>query len=65
MFEGTAKNERMRENDSCGEIIYTSDVQEPEKVNDICVKTTHMGRMDRGFTVCAKLCNAPWEILIF
>jgi hypothetical protein len=27
------------------------DVQGPEKLNDTCVKTMHMGTMARGFTV--------------
>jgi hypothetical protein len=39
----------MRENDRCGKVIYMSDVQGPEKVNDICMKTLHVGTMDRGF----------------
>jgi hypothetical protein len=27
------------------------DVQGPEKVNDTCAETMHMGTIDRGFTV--------------
>jgi Tfp pilus assembly protein PilX len=27
------------------------DVQGPEKVNDTCMKTMHVGTMDRGFTL--------------
>jgi hypothetical protein len=30
------------ENDSCRKVIYMGDVQRPEKVNDICVKTMHV-----------------------
>jgi hypothetical protein len=49
--EATVKDKRMLENDSCENVIYMLDVQEPEKVNDTCVKTMHTGTMDRGFTV--------------
>jgi hypothetical protein len=31
------------------------DVQGPEKVNDTCVKTLHVGTMDRGFIVLLTL----------
>jgi hypothetical protein len=41
----------MRENDSCGKVIYMGDVQEPQKVNDTCMKTMQAGMMDRSFTV--------------
>jgi hypothetical protein len=41
----------MQENNSCREVIYKSDVQGPEKVNDTCMKTMYAGMMDRGFTV--------------
>jgi hypothetical protein len=41
----------MQENNSCGKLIYMCDVQGPEKVTDICMKTMHAGTMDRGFTV--------------
>jgi hypothetical protein len=41
----------MRENDRCGKVIYMSDAQGPEKVNDICMKTLHVGTMDRGFVL--------------
>jgi len=44
--EGTTKNER-----GCGKVIYMGDVQGPEKVNNTCVKTMHVGMMGRGFTV--------------
>jgi hypothetical protein len=44
----------MRENDSFGKVIYMGDVQGPEKVKDTCVKTMHVGMMDRGFTVIGK-----------
>jgi hypothetical protein len=44
IFEGTAKN-------SCGKVNYMGDVQEPEKVKNTCVKTMHVGTMDRGFNV--------------
>jgi hypothetical protein len=27
------------------------DAQGPEKVNDTCMKTMHVGTVDRGFTV--------------
>jgi hypothetical protein len=40
----------MQENDSHGKVIYTGDVQGPQKVNNTCMKTTHVGTMDRGFT---------------
>jgi hypothetical protein len=39
------------ENDSCGKVIYLGDVRGPEKVNDTCVETVHVGTMDRGFTL--------------
>jgi hypothetical protein len=32
-------------------------VQEPEEVNDTCVKTMHLGTIDRGFTVHYKISN--------
>jgi hypothetical protein len=41
----------MQEKDSCGKVIYMGNNQEPEKVNDICVKTVHAEMMDRVFTV--------------
>jgi hypothetical protein len=50
--EMTARNNQwMWKNVSCGKVIYVGDVQEPEKVNDTCMKTVHAGTMDRGFTV--------------
>jgi len=39
------------ENDSCGEVTYMGNIQGPENVNKTCVKTVHVGTMDRGFTV--------------
>jgi hypothetical protein len=45
----------MWENDSCGKVIYLDDVQGPEKVNDTCVKTMHVGMMDSGITVIHSL----------
>jgi acetyl-CoA carboxylase beta subunit len=41
----------MWKNDSCGKVIYIDDVQGPEKVNNTCVRTMHVGTMERGFTV--------------
>lgn len=41
----------MRENGSCGKVIYIGDVPGPEKENDTCVKTLPVGTMDRGFTI--------------
>jgi hypothetical protein len=32
----------MRENNSCGKVIYMGDVQGPEKVNNTCMKTMHV-----------------------
>jgi hypothetical protein len=29
----------MQENNGCGKVVYMGKVQEPEKVNDTCVKT--------------------------
>jgi hypothetical protein len=48
--EGTAKNKRMQENNSCEKVIYMGDVQRLEKVNDTYVQTVHAGTMGRGFT---------------
>jgi hypothetical protein len=36
------------------------DVQGPEKVNDTCVETMHLGMIDRGFTV-ALLTSSVFE----
>jgi hypothetical protein len=41
----------MRENNSLEKVTYMGNVQGPEKVNDTCLKTMHVGTMDRGFTV--------------
>jgi hypothetical protein len=41
----------MRENDSCGKVIYIGYGQGPEKVNDTCMKNMHAGMIARGFTV--------------
>jgi hypothetical protein len=41
----------MQENNSRMEVTYMGDVQEPEKVNNTCVKTGHAEMMDRRFTV--------------
>jgi hypothetical protein len=40
-----------RENNSCGIVIYIGDVQGPEKMNNACMRTMHVGAMDSGFTV--------------
>jgi hypothetical protein len=36
----------MQEKDSYGKVIYMGDVWGPEKVNNICVKTMHVGMID-------------------
>jgi hypothetical protein len=41
----------MQENNSCGEVIYMGEIQGPEKLNDICMKTMCARMMDRGFTL--------------
>jgi hypothetical protein len=41
----------MRENNSCGKVLYMCDIQGPEKVSHTCVNTMHAGMMDRVFTV--------------
>jgi hypothetical protein len=33
----------MQENDTLGKFIYMGDVQGPEKVNNTCMKTMHVG----------------------
>jgi hypothetical protein len=38
-------------NDNCGKVTYMGNLQGPKKENDTCVKTMHVGTMDRGFTV--------------
>jgi hypothetical protein len=38
----------MWENNSCGKFIYMINEQGPEKVDDTCVKTMHVG-MDRFY----------------
>jgi hypothetical protein len=48
----------MQGNDSSGKVIYMSNIQGPEKVNDTCVETLLAGTMDRGFTVVSKL----WDV---
>jgi hypothetical protein len=52
LSKGTAKNKLcMRENYSCGRVIYMGNVQGPEKMNNTCMKTMHAGMMDSGFTI--------------
>jgi hypothetical protein len=48
----------MQGNDSSGKVIYMSNIQGPEKVNDTCVETLLAGTMDRGFTEVSKL----WDV---
>jgi hypothetical protein len=48
--EATAKNKRIWKNNSCVKVIYMGDIQGPEKMNDICLKTMHAATMDRDFT---------------
>jgi hypothetical protein len=67
--DGAAKNKRlMRENGSCRKVIYMGDIQGPEKVNDICLKTMHAGMMARGFTVhCFRrnLNAVTWSVCVY
>jgi hypothetical protein len=44
-------SEGLQKNDKCEKLIYIGNVQGPEKVNDTCVKTMHVGTINRGFTV--------------
>jgi hypothetical protein len=44
----------MQENDNCRKVIYMSDVQGAENVNDTCIKTKYEGTIDRGFIVIFK-----------
>jgi hypothetical protein len=49
----------MRENDSCGIVIYMGHVHGPEKVNDTCMKTMYAETMDRDFTIYITYRNKP------
>jgi hypothetical protein len=51
----------MQENNSCGKFIYMDGVQGPEKANDTCVNTMHVGTMDRGFTVAIIYNDMAWN----
>lgn len=52
----------MRQNYSCCKVIYMGDACGPENVCNTCMKTVHVGSMDRGFTVYV---HSPYIFMVW
>ena len=57
MFEGGTEEQYFQ----CNYIVYMSNFFIPEEINAACRKMTHMGKMDRDFSMLMILPVAPLE----